>query len=60
MSEINQFLNASFLPAIGRQETKKETPKYRIRTTNVASNLILFNYLSSFPLFSSNFLNFLD
>jgi hypothetical protein len=35
-------------------------PKFRVRTVNLSSNLILIQYLSKFPLFSSKHLDFLE
>lgn len=41
-----------------RNETKH--PQYRIRTTNLKSNLIIVNYLLNYPLFGTKFLDFND
>ena len=38
----------------------KPKPEYRVRTTNLNSNLILINYLTIYPLFSSKYLNYKD
>jgi hypothetical protein len=35
-------------------------PQYRVVTTNLASNIILENYLAKYPLFSSKYLNYKD
>ena len=35
-------------------------PQYRLRTTNLKSNLILINYLKKFPLFGSKYLDYKD
>ena len=35
-------------------------PQYRIRTTNLNSNLIVLNYFKNFPLFGSKFLDLQD
>ena len=35
-------------------------PQYRLRTTNLESNLILVNYLNKYPLFGSKFLDYKD
>jgi LAGLIDADG endonuclease len=41
---------------------KLNKPKqdYRVRTTNLNGNLILENYLNTFPLFGSKYLDFKD
>lgn len=38
----------------------KPEPEYRVRTTNLNSNLILIEYLEKYPLFSSKYLNYKD
>lgn len=38
----------------------KPKPEYRVRTTNLNSNLILIEYLEKYPLFSSKYLNYKD
>jgi len=38
----------------------KPNPQYRIRTTNLKSNIILENYLTKYPLFSSKYLDYKD
>lgn len=64
----NGFSNSDFMSEIAvflgsiSKEFRKDTkfPQYRIRTTNLASNIKLENYLNNFPLFSSKHLNYLD
>ncbi len=38
----------------------KPQPQYRVRTTSLNGNLVLENYLNTFPLFSSKYLDYLD
>lgn len=38
----------------------KPNPEYRVRTTSLNGNLILVDYLESYPLFSSKYLNYRD
>jgi hypothetical protein len=38
----------------------KPNPEYRVRTTSLNGNLILVDYLESYPLFSSKYLNYID
>ena len=38
----------------------KPNPEYRVRTTSLNGNLILVDYLESYPLFSSKYLNYKD
>ena len=38
----------------------KSKPEYRVRTINLNSNLILENYLNTFPLFGSKYLDYKD
>jgi len=44
------------------KETKKHTknPKYRVRTVSIKGNISLISYLTTFPLFSSRHLDYLD
>ena len=51
---IAKFLNVNL------KKTKENTPypQYRLRTTNLKSNLTLVNYLNEFPLFGSKFLDY--
>jgi hypothetical protein len=41
-----------------RMETSN--PQYRIRTTSLNGNILLENYLNSFPLFGSKYLDYTD
>ena len=43
-----------------KQQKVKNCVKFTIKTQNIISNEILINYLNTYPLFSSNFLNFND
>ena len=38
----------------------RPNPQYRLRTTNLKSNLILVNYLNKYPLFGSKYLDYKD
>lgn len=38
----------------------RPNPQYRIRTTNIKSNLLVIDYLTKYPLFGSKFLDFQD
>lgn len=56
---------ATFLETYSKEfRLNTEFPQYRIRTTNLASNIRLHakrqNYLNKYPLFSSKHLNYLD
>ena len=54
LSEIAIFLETSLKKI--RENTSH--PQYRLRTTNLKSNKILVNYLNSYPLFGSKFLDY--
>jgi LAGLIDADG endonuclease len=56
LNTIANFLNVDL------KNTRENTshPQYRLRTTNLKSNLILINYLNKFPLFGSKFLDYKD
>lgn len=56
MHEIAKFLDSK----LGVARSDSAHPQYRVRTINLASNIILSNYLAKYPLFSSKHLNFLD
>lgn len=64
----NGFSNYAFMVTIAAflgtlsKEFRIDTkfPQYRIRTTNLASNVLLENYLNKYPLFSSQHLYFID
>ena len=52
---------ASFLlTSVKVVKSTKTKPEYRIRTTSLNGNLILENYLNTFPLFSSKYLDYVD
>jgi hypothetical protein len=56
LSKISSYLLSNL------KETKVNTknPQYRIRTTSLNGNLVLKDYLTQYPLFSSKFLDYLD
>ena len=58
MERLAQFLKVK----LGKSKRKKfpEYLEYRVRTSNLDSNLILVNYLEEYPLFSSKYLNYKD
>lgn len=56
MSEIAKLLDSKLGVTIG----ESVHPQYRVRTTSLASNTILLNYLTEYSLFSSKHLNYLD
>jgi hypothetical protein len=53
---IANFLHSSVKPI----KLDKPKPKYRVRTTNLKGNLVLENYLNTFPLFGRKYLNYKD
>ena len=56
MSSIAKFLNTSLKNI--RENTSN--PQFRLRTTNLESNLKLINYLNKYPLFGTKFLDYND
>jgi hypothetical protein len=56
MYEIAKFLDSK----LGVARSDSAHPQYRVRTINLASNMLLSNYLAKYPLFSSKHLNYLD
>ena len=58
MKEISEFLNCSFNREAREIRTETKNPQYRVRTLNSNSNLILINYLSSYPLQGKKYLDF--
>lgn len=48
------------LTSIKITKINTKNPKYRIRTTSLAGNKILINYLDNYPLFSSKYLDYLN
>jgi len=56
LEAIAIFLDSS-VKAVKVNKTK---PKYRVRTTSLKGNLVLENYLNTFPLFSSKYLDYKD
>lgn len=56
MYEIAKFLDSK----LGVTRSDSTHPQYRVRTINLASNMILSNYLTKYPLFSSKHLDYLD
>jgi LAGLIDADG endonuclease len=56
LNTIAKFLNVNLKNI--RENTSH--PQYRLRTTNLKSNLTLINYLNKFPLFGSKYLDYKD
>ncbi len=56
LSWIADFLSST----VKEIRMNKPKPEYRVRTTNLNSNLILVKYLEKYLLFSSNILNYKD
>jgi len=56
LCNIANFLNTSIKNI--RENSTKNHPQYRLRTSNLESNLILINYLEKYPLFGSKFLDY--
>jgi hypothetical protein len=51
---------ADFLCSVVKETTvSTKTPQFRVRTTSVNANDILMNYLTDYPLFSSQYLDYL-
>jgi hypothetical protein len=48
------------LSSVKAIRVNKPKPEYRVRTTNLNGNLILENYLKTFPLFGSKYLDYKD
>jgi hypothetical protein len=67
-NDYNGRNNLSFLELIANFllssvkaiRVNKPKPEYRVRTTNLNGNLILENYLNTFPLFGSKYLDYKD
>ena len=67
-NDYNGINNLSFLKLIANFllcsvktiRINKPKPKYRVRTTNLNGNLILENYLKTFPLFGRKYLDYKD
>jgi UDP-N-acetylmuramoylalanine-D-glutamate ligase len=53
---ISEFL----LCQVKETKSNSKNPQYRIRTTSLAGNINLKNYLVHYPLFSSKYLDFKD
>lgn len=56
MLKLSQFL----LTSVKNILENSKNPQYRVRTNSLNSNLILKEYLSNYPLFSSKYLDYLD
>lgn len=56
LEDIAKYLNCSVKPI----RLGSTHPQYRIRTTNVQSNLMLIEYLSKYPLFGTKYLDYKD
>lgn len=48
------------LSSVKTVRVNKPKPEYRVRTNNLKGNLVLENYLNTFPLFSSKYLDYKD
>nr|YP_008854746.1 hypothetical protein Gasi_Mp36 [Ganoderma sinense]AHA41746.1 hypothetical protein Gasi_Mp36 [Ganoderma sinense] len=48
------------LSSVKAVRVNRPNPEYRVRTTSLNGNLVLENYLSTFPLFGSKYLDFKD
>jgi LAGLIDADG endonuclease len=67
-NDHNNRNNLEFLEAIAiflvssvkAVRVNKPNPEYRVRTTSLKGNLVLEDYLSTFPLFSSKYLDYKD
>jgi len=67
-NDHNNRNNLEFLEAIAiflvssvkAVRVNKPNPEYKVRTTSLKGNLVLENYLSTFPLFSSKYLDYKD
>uniref|UniRef100_UPI002028ED1E hypothetical protein n=1 Tax=Russula rosea TaxID=176822 RepID=UPI002028ED1E len=55
-----EFIAKFLLSSVKAIRVNKSKPEYRVRTTSLNSNLILENYLNTFPLFGSKYLDFED
>lgn len=55
MSTLASFLSCNLKPFRGAAKN----PRWRVRTSSLAANLNLVNYFSSYPLFSSKYLDYL-
>ena len=58
--EFLEILANFLLSSVKSIKVDKPKPHYRIRTTNLKGNLILINYLDTFPLFGSKYLDYKD
>ena len=56
LEDIAKYLNTT----VKEIRTDKKHPEYRVRTVNLKGNIILENYLSTFPLYSCKYLDCLD
>ena len=55
-----EFIAIFLLSSVKSIRNNKPSSEYRVRTTSLKGNLILEDYLNSYPLFSSKFLDFKD
>lgn len=60
MNRIKDYLKVKNVKRINRERISYTELGYEIRTTKIDSNLILINYLTHYPLFSSKYLDYLD
>ena len=56
MTAIATFLNVKVNPIRG----DRKHPQYRVRTSTIASNNILINYLNMYPLLGTKRMDFID
>jgi len=54
------FIAKFLLSSVKATRVNKPNPEYRVRTINLNGNLILENYLNTFPLFGSKYLDYKD
>nr|YP_010714061.1 LAGLIDADG homing endonuclease [Fuscoporia gilva]WDD39624.1 LAGLIDADG homing endonuclease [Fuscoporia gilva] len=58
--EILEIIAMFLLTSVKSIRNNKPSSEYRVRTTSLKGNMVLVNYLNSFPLFSSKFLDYKD
>jgi len=55
-----EFIANFLLSSVKAIRVDKPQPQYRVRTTSLNGNLVLENYLNTFPLFGSKYLDYKD
>ena len=55
-----EFIAKFLISSVKAIRVDKPNPEYRVRTTSLNGNLILENYLKTFPLFGSKYLDYKD